>query len=183
MNQTVALFLANGFEEIEALTVSDILRRAGIPILLVAVSEVPRIESSHGIVVETDTVINRVNFDEVDMIVLPGGMPGTLNLEANETLMKNLDSFYQNGKKISAICAAPSILGHRGMLKGKKACCFPGFEKDLEGADVKYDSVVKDGEIITARGMGCAIDFALKILETYQGADAALEMSKKIVYR
>ncbi len=181
--EKIALFLAEGFEEIEALTVSDILRRAKMEVVLVSITAIPRVESSHGIVVETDTILSKLDFTGIDMIVLPGGMPGTRNLEACKPLMDEVEKFYQNGKRIAAICAAPSILGHRGMLQGKTACSFPEFESELTGANVVKEAAVRDGNIITSRGMGCAIPFALEILKVYKGEAFAEEMAEKIIWK
>ena len=178
----ICVFFADGYEEIEALTVVDILRRASIPVKMVSITEEKEVTSSHQITVKMDALLSEVDFDKVEMIVLPGGMPGTKNLEACETLMEQVDAFVKVGRPVSAICAAPSILGHRGHLKGKKACCYPSFEGHLEGAEVlKAPSVIADN-IITGRGMGAAIPFALSILERYQGKDAAAEMADKIIY-
>lgn len=178
----IAVFFGTGYEEIEALTVVDILRRAGEDITMVSITGEQRVTSSHGVEVTMDKILSEVNFDEVDVIVLPGGMPGTKNLEACEALMDQVDAFVQAGKTVAAVCAAPSILGHRGHLKGKAACSFPDFESHLEGADVKQVPAVIDGNIITGRGMGAAIPFGLAILEKLQGKEAAEAMGKKIVY-
>lgn len=178
----VAVFLATGFEEIEALTVVDLLRRVHITTDMVSVTDNKKVVGSHGIAVDADMMIQESALDTYDMLILPGGMPGTLNLEACETLMMQADAFYAQGKWMAAICAAPSILGHRGMLKGKKACCYPGFEKDLEGAEVSYDAVCVDNKIITSRGMGCAIPFGLKVIEVLLGEEASADLSEKIIY-
>jgi len=179
----VCVFFGTGYEEIEALTVVDLLRRAGIAVETVSITGEESVESSHGISVKMDKLLADVDFNEVDMIVLPGGMPGTKNLEACGPLMKQVDTFYQAGKNISAICAAPSILGHRGMLKGKKACSFPSFESHLEGAEVTEGPAETAGNIITGRGMGCAIDFGLAIVEKLQGKEQAAALAEKIVYK
>lgn len=178
----IAIFLATGFEEIEALTVVDLLRRVHVDIDMVSITGEKKAIGSHGIVVETDKIINQLNFSEYDMLVLPGGMPGTLNLESCEVLMAQVEAFYSQGKNIAAICAAPSILGHKGMLAGKKACCYPGFEKDLTGANVSEEPVCVDGTIITARGMGCAIVFGLKIVEILLGEEASRKLAEGIIY-
>lgn len=178
----IAIFFATGFEEIEALTVVDILRRAQESVEMVSITGEQRVTSSHGVEVTVDKVFSEVNFDETDVIVLPGGMPGTKNLEAFAPLMEQVDAFVKAGKPVTAICAAPSILGHRGHLKGKKACSFPSFEDHLEGADVVKEPAVIDGNIITGRGMGAAIPFGLAILEKLQGKDAAAAMAEKIVF-
>ncbi len=178
----IGIFFATGFEEIEALTVVDILRRAEESVEMVSITDERRVTSSHGVEVTADKVFSEVNFDETDVIVLPGGMPGTKNLEAFAPLMEQVDAFVKAGKLVTAICAAPSILGHRGHLKGKTACSFPTFEDHLEGADLKREPAVIDGNIITGRGMGAAIPFGLAILEKLQGKDAAEAMAEKIVF-
>lgn len=169
----VYVFLAEGFEEVEALTPVDILRRAEIEVKTVGINS-SVIRGAHGIPVITDLDINEIEPDEsVEMIVLPGGMPGTRNLEENEKVIKFIDYCADNGKQISAICAAPSILGHKGLLKGKKATCFPGFESELEGAEYTGSSVVTDGLITTAKGAGVAIEFALCLVSILKGKDTA----------
>ena len=176
-----AIFFATGYEEIEALTVVDILRRAGEEITMVSITDERSVTSSHGVEVTMDKVLSEVNFDETDVIVLPGGMPGTKNLEACEALMEQVDAFVKAGKTVAAVCAAPSILGHRGHLNGKKACSFPDMESQLEGAEVLREPAVIDGNIITGRGMGAAIPFGLAILEKLLGREGAEAMGKKIV--
>lgn len=178
----VCIFFATGYEEIEALTVVDILRRAEIDVDMVSVTGEKTVTSSHNITVEMDKLFNEVNFENVDMLVLPGGMPGTTNLEAFEPLMNRIDEFYNNGKYVAAICAAPSIFGHRGILKGKTACSYPTFESHLEGAAVSKKAAVVDGNVITGRGMGAAIPFALAILTELKGNEEAEAMKEKIVY-
>lgn len=177
----VAVFFGTGYEEIEALTVVDILRRAGIETQMVSITGERTVTSSHQITVAMDKVLQEVDFDALDMIVLPGGMPGTKNLEACEPLMEQVDAFVTGGKMVAAICAAPSILGHRGFLKGKNACSFPSFESHLEGANVLKQPAVTDGNIITGRGMGAAVAFALAILEKLAGAEVAQKMAETIV--
>lgn len=178
----VCVFFGTGYEEIEALTVVDLLRREGIETDTVSVTGERVVVSSHKIPVTMDKLIEEVDFDSVEMIVLPGGMPGTRNLEACEALMAQVDAFVAAGKPVCAICAAPSILGHRGHLKGKKAIAFPGFEEELEGAEVVPSKVVRDGNIITGRGMGCAVDFGLAIVEYFDGKEAKEALAKKIVF-
>lgn len=159
----IYVFLAKGFEEIEALTVVDYLRRAELDVCTVGIGS-KIISGSHNIPVFCDLDESEVNPDDsVDAIVLPGGMPGTLNLEVNKTVNSFIDYCYENDKWICAICAAPSILGHKGLLKGYKACCFPGFEEELDGALVADDYVCVDRKIITAKGMGSAISFSQAI--------------------
>lgn len=178
----VCVFFGTGYEEIEALAVVDILRRQGIDTQMVSVMDDKTVMGSHQIPVVMDSLVGDVDFDSVDMIVLPGGMAGTKNLEACGALMEQVDSFLASGKAVAAICAAPAILGHRGHLKGKKAICYPGLENELSGAEVVYEAAVRDGNIITGRGMGCAIAFALMIVEYLVDKKAADEMAEKIVY-
>ena len=179
----ICIFFAPGYEEIEALTVVDILRRANIDIDMVSITDEKKVTGSHNITVEMDKLFNEVDFDGVDMLVLPGGMPGTKNLEAFTPLMNKIDDFYNKGKYIAAICAAPSIFGHKGILKGKKACSYPTFESHLEGAEVIKEPAVVDGNIITGRGMGAAIPFALAILKELKGEEAADSMKESIVFK
>lgn len=179
----IAVFFAKGYEEIEALTVVDLTRRAGIETWMVSITEERKVTGSHGIEVSMDKTLAEVDFDKVDMIVLPGGMPGTLNLEACEPLMEQVRAFDKAGKYISAICAAPTVFGHLGLLKGKKACCYPGMEEGLVGAEVSFDAAAVADHILTSRGMGTAIDFGLQIIARFQGKEAADEMAKKIVYK
>ncbi len=178
----VCVFFAPGFEEIEALTVVDILRRAKIDVDMVSVTGEKKVTGSHKITVEMDKLFEEVDFGLADMLVLPGGMPGTKNLEAFEPLMKQVDAFYADGKYVAAICAAPSIFGHRGILKGKEACSNPSFESHLEGADVKNSPAVVSGNVITSRGMGTAIPFGLAILEQLKDVETVSSMKEKLVY-
>lgn len=158
-------FLANGFEETEAIAPIDLLRRSGKTVVTVGVGD-NIITGSHGIPVVTDTIAQEAPLtDELEMIILPGGMPGTLNLEKSEYVQAAIDYCVANNKYIGAICAAPSILGHKGLLNGKKAVCYEGFETQLEGAEIGDTSVAEDGIFITARGAGVAVDFGLKLVE------------------
>ena len=161
----IAIFFAEGYEEIEALTVVDLCRRAGILVDMVSVTDSLQVTGAHGIPVVMDKMLAEVEFDTLDMLVLPGGMPGTRNLEQVPLLMEQVKAFAAAGKYIAAICAAPSVFGHLGLLAGKNACCYPGFEEELTGANVMFHPCEADGNIITSRGMGCAIDFSLKIIE------------------
>lgn len=172
----VYVFLADGFEDIEALAQIDILRRANVDVKTVGVTG-KEVTSSHGVTVKADISVSDIKLDsDLELIVLPGGMPGTLNLEASVGVQKAIDFCAANDKYIAAICAAPSILGHKGLLKGKKATCFPGFEKDLVGADACSDLVVIDGKFITGKGPGACIEFGLKLAEILVSADAALNI-------
>ncbi|WP_026510624.1 MULTISPECIES: DJ-1 family glyoxalase III [unclassified Butyrivibrio] len=179
----IAIFLADGFEEIEALTVVDLCRRAGLTIDMVSVMKDVFVKGSHGIEVKADKLIGDVKFDEMDMLVLPGGMPGTTNLEKTDKLMEQIRAFDDAKKYISAICAAPGIFGRAGLLNGKKACVFPGLEGELKGADVQMTETTVDGHILTSRGMGTALAFGLAIVERFCGKETADELGKKVVYR
>ena len=178
-----AIFLADGFEEIEALTVVDLLRRAGIGITTVSIMGRDEVTGSHKITVRADAEFDKVLLDDMDMLILPGGQPGTTNLFACEPLKKKIEEFNAVGKMLAAICAAPTVYGKMGLLKGKKACCYPGCEADLNGADVQTTEVTCDSNFITSRGMGTAIPFGLAIIEHFQGKEAATEMAKKIVFK
>ncbi len=158
------MFFADGFEEVEAIATLDIIRRAGIEIMSVGVDS-QTVKGSHNISVMCDTTVDKVICDKsIDGIILPGGMPGTTNLMNNNVVNGIIDFCYSQNKLICAICAAPMILGRKGLLKGKKAVCFPGFEEELEGAIVSSEYVCNSDGIITAKGMGSAIDFGLEIV-------------------
>ncbi len=161
----IYVFLADGFEEIEAVAPIDIIRRAEKDVVTVGVGS-DSIRSSHGIMMLADITDMQMVLDErVEMIVLPGGMPGTLNLEKSAAVQAAIDFCVEKNIPIAAICAAPSILGKKGLLKGKNATCFPGFEGFLEGAVLSPDSVVTDGNITTGVGPGASIEFGLKLTE------------------
>lgn len=179
----VSVFFGEGFEEIEALTVVDLLRRENIETDMVSITEEETVKGSHNILVVMDKLLKEVDFEKTDVLVLPGGGLGTKNLEACEPLMKQVDAFVDSGRTVCAICAAPSILGHRGHLKGRRAIAYPGFEPELSGAEVVYEPAVTDGNIITGRGMGCAIEFGLAIVEYLKGKEAKEDLAGKIVFR
>lgn len=179
----IAVFFAEGFEEIEALTVVDLCRRAGIEVQMVSVTGKRSVTGSHKIAVEADALLSEAVFESFDMLVLPGGMPGTKNLESCAPLMEQFDRFYEAGRCISAICAAPSIFGHRGYLKGRNACSYPGYEDELTGAVVSENPVEVSEHVTTSRGMGTAILFGLAIVERFCGREKAEALSKGIVYR
>ena len=164
----IYVFLAEGFEEIEALATVDVLRRAELPVQTVGVGG-DWICGSHGMRIQTDIREEGMELAKAQAVVLPGGMPGTRNLEASADVQRALDYMTENDRYIAAICAAPSILGHRGQLNGKRATCFPGFEKDCSGAVIFDEPAVADGRIITGKGEGAAIDFALTIVEQLKG--------------
>lgn len=176
----VYCFLANGFEEIEALATVDVLRRADIDVLTVGVDE-DVVIGSHQIPVLADIREAGVKLDEnLEAVILPGGMPGTLNLQKNGYVQKAVDYALSNDKYLCAICAAPLILGQKEILKDKKATCYPGFESYLIGAEVTGGFVEADGKVITAKGAGVAIDFALKIVEKLKNKEAADKINASI---
>ncbi len=181
----VAVFLANGCEEVEALTPVDILRRGGIEVTVVSITNSLKVEGSHGIRMEADAVISEMDLAEYDMVVLPGGMPGTRYLEADARVIDTVKEFAVNPDKyIAAICAAPTVFGRMGVLMGKKATCYGGMEADLLGAEVITDRpVVRDGHIITSRGAGTAVDFGLALLEVFTDRETADDMAAKIMFR
>ncbi len=176
------VFLAEGFEEIEALTVVDILRRVNIAVKTVSITGEYKVTGSHGIVVSADKLISNVKLNDAALLVLPGGMPGTLNLKECEPLMDMVKQFAETNRRIAAICAAPTILGELSLLKDKTACCYPGMEGQLTGAKISKDEVVTDGNITTSRGLGTAIPFALELVRIFDSATEAGALKNKIVY-
>lgn len=179
----VYCFLADGFEELEAIAPIDMLKRAGVNVITVGVTG-KNVTGSHGITFVSDITADEVTLtDELQAVILPGGMPGTLNLEKSEDVQKAVDFAVENDKYVCAICAAPSILGHKGLLKGKKATAFPGFEKDLEGAITDNYFVACDGRFITARGAGVAVEFGLKIVSELVSEEKSKEIEATIQSR
>ena len=175
----VVLFLANGFEEIEALTPLDLLRRAGVEVVTVGIDG-KAVTGSHGITVMADT--DTLPRGDIDMVILPGGMPGASNLDASPMVAEALTKAQASGGYLAAICAAPMVLGHQGYLIGKRAVCFPGFEEELTGAVVDPDAfVVRDGHVITAKGMGAALDFGLALVAVLRDEQTALTLRKAVM--
>lgn len=179
----IYLFLAEGFEEIEALTPVDVLRRAGLELKTVAVGNSKTVKGAHGIEIVADILETELEADIPEAIILPGGMPGTTNLEESATVIDTLMRGMINGSLVCAICAAPSILGICGYLKSRKATCYPGFEQYLDGATFTDERVVRDGNIITAKGMGCAAEFALCIVEALLGKDKADDVALSAIIK
>ena len=176
-----ALFLADGFEEIEALTPVDILRRGGVSVKTVGIGG-NTVKGSHNISVLADITENELDFKEIDAVILPGGIPGTVNLGKSEAVISAINFAWQNGKIIGAICAAPSILGDLGILKGKKAICFDGFENHLTGAVIERSPVVSDGNIITACGAGAAHLFGFELLSKIKDKNTADKLRAGMKY-
>ena len=176
----IIVLLADGFEEIEALTPVDLLRRAGLDVKTVGAYGKIAV-GSHGIPVVCDLLTNEVNLSDVSTVIFPGGMPGSLNLDALPFTNEVIESVLARGGRIAAICAAPLIFGRRGLLNGKCATCYPGFEKELIGATCTGEAVVTDGQITTARSMGVALEFAKELVALTVNPDKALDISKSIV--
>ena len=181
-NKKVGMMVANGYEEVEMLTVVDLLRRAGITCDIISVTGESTLTSSHRVTVEADLQYEEADFDSYDALVIPGGMPGTINLGEHAGVCGQLKKAYEAGKLIAAICAAPTVFGKLGLLEGKKAICYPGMEEQLTGAIVTCEPAVCDGNIITSRGMGTAINFGLAIVAYFEGEEASAELAEKIVY-
>lgn len=176
----IYVFFAQGFEEVEGITVVDVLRRANLNVLTIGVGS-GCVTGAHGISVICDDEITQVTPNEnIEAIVLPGGMPGTTNLEKSPKVQAMIDYAVMKNIFIGAICAAPIILGHKGLLKGKKATCFPGFEKDLTGAHLSDESVCRDGNIITAKGMGVSIDFSIEIVKMLTNEQTAIDLKESL---
>ena len=179
----VAAFLADGFEEVEAIAVIDLLRRAKVEVTTVSVMGRSNVMGSHGIEVKADALFGEPNYDGYDMLFLPGGGLGTKNLKASKELADLINTFNDKKKYLAAICAAPTVYGEMGLLKGKKATCYPGCEEGLIGANTATDKVVQDGNFITSRGAGTAIDLGLYLVKIFNGDKASEELAKTIVYR
>ena len=177
----VIVFLAEGFEEIEALTPVDILRRAGFAVKTAAVGSSKLVRGSHGIPVEADILAADVEEESPEAVILPGGMPGALNLDASPEVDAVLRAADRKGAVIGAICAAPLVLGRRGMLEGRRAACYPGFEKELKGAVTEGGRVEVDGRFVTACGMGAATEFSLALVDLMKGERAAKELGASIL--
>lgn len=177
----VVVFLADGFEEVEALTTVDLLRRAGAEVQMISINEDAAVCGAHDITVQADFTFGEAEIDDADAVVLPGGMPGTINLKNHRGVEKTVLDFYKSGKLVCAICAAPMVLGELNLLKGKKACCYPGMENYLLGADVEKGPVSVDGNIITGVGVGGAIKFALEIVKYLYDGETAAELKESIV--
>lgn len=179
----VYAMIADGSEEVELLAVVDILRRSGVETVLVSVNETEDTVSSHQVQIRADTTIAETDLSDGDVIFLPGGMPGAENLSTCGPLVEALWQADKDGRRIAAICAAPGVvLGRHGFLKGRTATCFPGFEKDFNGAEYTMQGVISDGNITTARGLGFAIDLGLELVRLLVGEEMAEDTKKRIQY-
>jgi 4-methyl-5(b-hydroxyethyl)-thiazole monophosphate biosynthesis len=177
----IYILLAEGFEEVEALTPADVLNRAGFEVVLVSTNNDLLVTGAHHIPVKCGCFIEHANSKDATMLILPGGMPGTLNLMACERVKSLVLEFHDAGKWIGAICAAPMIIGEMGLLKGKQATCYPGYEKHLIGADIVKVPAITHGKIVTGRGVGTAMNFSLEIVRNLLGKAASEELAKNMV--
>ena len=176
--KTIFVFLATGFEEIEALTPVDVLRRAGLNVQTVSVMNEQTVVGAHGIPVVADKMFAEIKPEDAEMLLLPGGLPGATNLDEHAGLSELILKFAEAGKPLAAICAAPLVFGNRGLLDGKKATCYPGFETYLQGAEYTANLVEVDGNFITGKGPGAALEFAFVIVEKYCGAGKVEELKQ-----
>ncbi|MBN1598624.1 MAG: DJ-1/PfpI family protein [Bacteroidales bacterium] len=175
------IHFAEGFEEIEALTIVDVLRRAEISAQMISVTGKLEVAGAHGITVKTDLLFEDTDYDEADILILPGGMPGSNNLNAHDGLKLQLRKFNDENKPLGAICAAPLVLGGLQILKGKDAVCYPGFENTLTGAKVGTEPAVRSGNVVTGRGPGTALKFSLEIVKMLKGEDLAKNLANALI--
>ena len=175
-------FLTNGFEEIEALAPVDILRRGKQEVITVSVTGSPWVESSHGITVKADQLFEDTDFSDADMLLLPGGMPGSTNLNAHDGVKRVLLAHHDDGRRIGAICAAPMVLGGLGLLRGRRATCSPGFEVYLDGAEYTHERFTIDGNIITGEGPAATLPYAYRILEMLTDTDTTRTLQRKMQF-
>jgi 4-methyl-5(b-hydroxyethyl)-thiazole monophosphate biosynthesis len=177
----IAVQLAPGFEEIEAITIVDVLRRADLNVVTISMTNESEVTGSHDIPVIADQLFTETEYSEFDVLILPGGMPGATNLDSHDGLKKQILDFNKNNKVLGAICAAPLVYGHLGILKGRKAVCYPGFEQELDGAFVTEEPAIIDGNIVTGRGVGTALKFSLLIVELLVGKDKSDSLAKAML--
>lgn len=175
------LFLAEGFEEVEALTIVDVLRRADMKVITVSIADDAVVTGAHAIPVTADCCVKDTAFDDIEWLILPGGMPGMTNLAACRPLCDLLKAHAAAGGRIAAICASPSVLGKLGLLSGRKATCYPGFEQNMEGAIATGDRCTVDGNITTGNGPASALPFALSLVEQTKGLDAAQAVAEAML--
>ena len=179
---SVYAFLATGFEEVECLAVVDVLRRAGIETALVSTTGSLQVTGSHNITVQADILLEDADWDGTQVFFLPGGMPGAANLAGCKELTEHLVKAFEEGKRLAAICAGPSVLGGLGLLAGKRATCYPGFEDQLKEAQYQKNGVVTDGTVTTARGLGYALDLGLEIVRLLIDEETAGRIKASIQY-
>lgn len=177
----IYVHLSEGFEEIEAITIIDVLRRSGLKVTTVSVTGNLIVTGSHQIPVTADILFKDADYEAADMIILPGGMPGAKNLSEHQGLNQQILKYFNEGKYLGAICAAPMVFGKLGILQGKNVVCYPGFETYLQGANIKKVPVVKDDRIVTGRGPGVAIHFSLEVVRMLKDEAAALKLKEAMV--
>ena len=177
----VLIHLADGFEEIEAITTIDILRRANIDTKTVSIKDCLQVIGAHGIEVRADIGFARANYEDADMIILPGGQPGSNNLAKHEGLAEKIKEQHSKGKWLAAICAAPLVFGQMGLLEGVEAICYPSFESELKGAEISTNTVVVSGKFITAKSPGVTMDFAIEIVKQLIGEEAAAQIEQGLI--
>jgi 4-methyl-5(b-hydroxyethyl)-thiazole monophosphate biosynthesis len=181
MKKNIAVHLAEGFEEIEAVSIIDVLRRAEFDVTIVSVTGKKEVTSKQSVTIVADQLFENTDYEKTDMIVLPGGMPGAKHLKEHAGLREKILDFNKKDKPIGAICAAPMVLGAAGLLENKNATCFPGFEDELKGAKLTGNDVEVDGKIITGKGAGVAIKFALQIVEFLNDKETADNLAKRMI--
>lgn len=179
----IAVQLANGFEEIEAVSIIDVLRRAEFDVTAVSITKSLEVTGSHNIKIIADQLFKDVDYELIDMIILPGGIPGATNLNKHSKLREQILDFHKNKKPLGAICAAPLVFGNLGILENKSATCYPGFENELVGATTTGENIELSDQIITGKGAGVAIEFALKIVEMFKGKELADELAVKMILK
>ena len=178
----IGIFMADGCEEIEGLTVVDVVRRAKMEIVMLSITGKKEVTSSHGVTFLADALAEETGYEDLDGIVLPGGMPGTLNLKNHDGVRYVVKQYAKEGRYVGAICAAPTILKSLGVLEGRRATCYPGVEDEMEDVVLTETAVVVDENIITSQGVGTAIDFGLKLIEILDGEEKAKEIADSIVF-
>ena len=177
----IAVQLAPGFEEIEAITIIDVLRRADLEVTTISMTDELKVTGSHDIPVIADTLFHEVDYSAMDMLILPGGMPGSANLDSHRGLREQIIDFNKKHKMLGAICAAPLVFGHLNLLKGRQAVCYPGFEKELKGAIIGKEPIALSDHILTGRGVGAALKFSLKVVEILTDKEKADSLAEAML--
>lgn len=179
----IYVFLATGFEDIEAIAPVDIMRRAGLEVQTVSITGEEIVTSAHGVGIASDLLLSDVDFSSAEMLVLPGGLPGSTNLDACKPLTEAIKRHFESGGPIAAICAAPLVYGHLGLLKGRRATCYPGVERELAGATYTAAIVERDGNIITGKGPAAAFEFGYTIVDYFLGEGASQPLRQGMIYK
>ena len=179
----IYVFLATGFEDIEAIAPVDIMRRAGLEVQTVSITGEEIVTSAHGVGIASDLLLSDVDFSSAEMLVLPGGLPGSTNLDACKHLTEAIKRHFESGGPIAAICAAPLVYGHLGLLKGRRATCYPGVERELAGATYTAAIVERDGNIITGKGPAAAFEFGYTIVDFFLGEGASQPLRQGMIYK